>query len=263
MENFEFDGDKYNKGSRHQKEWGAKLVTELPLKGDERILDLGCGDGVVTKQLADRVPHGEVIGIDASEGMLKVAQNLEADNLSFILLDINELDFQEEFDLIFSNATLHWVKDHHRLLRNCYMALKPGGMLRFNFAGDGNCSNFYEVIKEIMQLEPYREYFVDFAWPWFMPGIEEYEQLTKVSRFNRIQVWEENADRFFKDADEMIKWIDQPSIVPFIRLVKEHQKEHFRREVIERMLVKTKQPDGTYFETFRRIDVIAYKLDKQ
>lgn len=74
MVKYEFDGEKYQNSSSHQKEWGSKLIAELSLKGNERILDLGCGDGVLTKQLAGIVPHGEVIGLDASENMLKVAK---------------------------------------------------------------------------------------------------------------------------------------------------------------------------------------------
>lgn len=214
---------------------------------------------MLTQQLAGMVPRGEVIGIDASQGMLQVAQELEGNNLSFLLLDIDDLDFQEAFDVIFSNAALHWVQDHHKLLRNCYAALKPGGRLCFNFAGDGNCAHFFAVIKEVMQLEPYKRYFIDFVWPWHMPRVEDYEQLFRSAGFNDLQVYAENADRYFSNADEMIKWIDQPSIVPFIKLIDPNAKEHFRREVIARMLMQTKQPDGTCFETFRRINVIARK----
>jgi len=259
MGKFEFDGEKYKKGSSHQKEWGSKVIAALILKGDERILDLGCGDGVLTKQLADIVSNGEVIGIDASEGMIKVAKELKGKNLSFILLDIDDLDFKEEFDVIFSNAALHWVKDHNKLLRNCYTALKLDGMFRFNFAGHGNCSNFYEVIKEVMELERYKKFFIDFEWPWYMPQIEEYKKNVSFTGFKDIKVWEENADRFFTNEYEMIKWIDQPSIVPFLKFIDGNERENFRNDVVERMVMKTKQPDGTCFETFRRINVIANK----
>ena len=66
----EFNGRKYEKASTHQKEWGAKLIAELELRGRERVLDLGCGDGVLTVQITDLVPRGEVVGIDASRGMI-------------------------------------------------------------------------------------------------------------------------------------------------------------------------------------------------
>jgi ubiquinone/menaquinone biosynthesis C-methylase UbiE len=67
MKTYEFDANKYNVGSTHQKEWGKKIISELSIKGNESILDLGCGDGVLTKEMADLVPNGKVIGIDASK----------------------------------------------------------------------------------------------------------------------------------------------------------------------------------------------------
>ena len=79
----EFDGDKYLKASKHQKEWGQKLISEFSFTGNESILDLGCGDGVLTKIIAEKVPHGNVLGIDASEGMLNKANELKQDNLHF------------------------------------------------------------------------------------------------------------------------------------------------------------------------------------
>ncbi|MCL6478897.1 MAG: methyltransferase domain-containing protein [Peptococcaceae bacterium] len=259
MGSLEFDGQKYKNASSHQKEWGAQIISGLNLTGAETILDLGCGDGVLTKQLADLVPDGKVIGIDASTGMIETAKELEGFNLSFMRLDINEMDFYNIFDLIFSNAALHWVKDHKRLLDRCRKALKPNGTIRFNFAGDGNCANFQEVIRQVMADPAYREYFDNFAWPWFMPRLDEYEKLVRQHGFRELKVWEQNADRYFKNQDEMIKWIDQPSIVPFLKFIPEREKERFRNEVIHRMVRKSIQPDGTCFETFRRINVFARK----
>ena len=92
----EFDGKKYEKASAHQKEWGRKLIAELNLQGTERVLDLGCGDGTLTAQIADLVPAGEVVGIDASRGMIDVARLKARKNLRFLLLDINQLDFCEQ-----------------------------------------------------------------------------------------------------------------------------------------------------------------------
>lgn len=257
MENFEFDGEKYKNASSHQKEWGARMISEFSLTGAESILDLGCGDGRLTKQLADLVPKGAVLGIDASTGMINTAKELEGPNLSFARLDINAMKFNREFDLIFSNAALHWVKDHELLWKNCQKALKPNGLIRFNFAGDGNCSNFFEVIRQVINNSAYKSYFRDFEWPWYMPWISEYEKLVELYGFKELRIWEENADRYFLTKDEIIRWIDQPSIVPFLKLVPAEEKEGFRNEVVQRMVAKTIQPDGTCFETFRRINVSA------
>jgi trans-aconitate 2-methyltransferase len=108
-----FDGEKYRQASIHQKEWGMQLIVELPLNGRERILDLGCGDGALTAQLASRVPDGFVLGIDSAPSMIAAASHHARPNLRFELLDMRELNYDEEFDVVFSNSALHWVKDHH------------------------------------------------------------------------------------------------------------------------------------------------------
>lgn len=161
--------------------------------------------------------------------------------------------------MIFSNATLHWVKDHKKLLANSFKALKPGGFLRFNFAGEGNCSNFFYVIHQIMDHKDYNYFFKNFEWPWYMPNIQEYKLVVSKSNFKDINIWEENADRYFSDKSDMIKWIDQPSIVPFIKMVDDNLKNDFRSRVIQMMIDNTLQNDGTCFETFRRINVYAVK----
>ncbi len=256
---FEFDGEKYKKASRHQKEWGGSLIEELSPQGDEKILDLGCGDGVLTEQLSELVPDGKVVGIDASVGMIAAAQSRSKPNLTFVQMDINDMDFQNEFDAIFSNAALHWVKDHGRLLKNSFRALKDGGRLLWDFAGDGNFSNFFAVIRKEMESEEYRQYFKEFEWPWYMPSREDYAKIVAASGFSSSSISEVNRDRFFSDADEMIRWIEQPSIVPFIKVLPEGVKEKFRDEVVRAMLERTLQADGTCFETFRRIHVRADK----
>lgn len=256
---FEFDGEKYKEASVHQREWGTKVIMDLSLKGYEKALDLGCGDGVLTSKIAALLPQGYVVGIDASHGMIHTAEEQKSSNLQFQQMDINELQFDNEFDIVISNAALHWVKDHNRLMRNVYKAIRPEGILRFSFAGDGNCANFFRVIKEVMQLSEYRDSFKDFVWPWYMPRINDYEILVRNFQFREIKVWGENTDRHFTTADQMINWIDQPSIVPFLKYVEDTKRQDFRNIVVEKMLKDTSQHDGTYFETFRRINVFARK----
>lgn len=256
---YEFDGKKYEKASAHQKEWGQKLIDEIAFSGAEHILDLGCGDGALSVQLAELVPHGYVLGIDASRGMIETAEKHRTENLHFKLMDINNLDFANEFDIAFSNATLHWIKNHEALLAKVLRSLKKNGVLRFNFAGEGNCSQFCYVIRQAIAHPVFNRFFSHYTWPWHMPTIEEYKSLVGRYPFREARVWGENADRFFADENEMIKWIDQPSLVPFIKYVAEEEKSRFRSWVVENMLQRTRQDDGRYFETFRRVNVFARK----
>ena len=257
---FEFDAQKYKAASGQQKAWGERLISELELRGGERVLDLGCGDGRLTAELAALVPAGFVVGIDASENMIETARNDHvARNLRFEVEDINALAFEGEFDVVFSNATLHWVKDHARLLGSVFRALKDGGGVRFQFAGDGNCSSLIKVVRAVMSSEEYAGYFEDFDWPWYMPTVEQYRNRLEESAFTEKRVWGENSDKYFASSEEMIRWIDQPSLVPFLRYITVEERQGFRDAVVEGMTEETLQADGRCFETFRRINVLARK----
>ncbi|MCP4267650.1 MAG: methyltransferase domain-containing protein [Candidatus Brocadiaceae bacterium] len=256
---YEFDGKKYEKASIFQQEWGNKIISELNLKGNEDVLDLGCGSGLLTANLARLVPNGNVIGVDASEGMMEAAKERERNNLKFLLMDLNEFSLNHQFDFIFSSATLHWIKNHKRLWINIHKILKPNGFLRFNFAADGNCSHFFKAIKEVIVFEEYRKYFYGFQWPWYTPSLDEYKNILMNFAFSELNVWEENTDRFFSDREAVIRWVDQPNIVPFLEYIPNGKKELFRKIVIEQMIKESLQKNGKYFEKFRRINVFAKK----
>jgi trans-aconitate methyltransferase len=254
-----FDGGKYEKFSQHQREWGDKLINELKLKGDETILDLGCGNGLTTKALAERVPQGKVVGIDWSPSMLEIAKSHKTENMELMLLDINEMSFDNEFDVVFSNATLHWVLNHKRLMRNIYFALKPGGFMRIQFARDGNCPNFSKIIRETMELPIFKRHFENFTWLWYTPKIEYYERLLSKTKFKGYKTWGENIKYYFPDEISITGWIEQPSIIPFLAVLPEDLKILFRNTVVERIVKETKQSNGTYLEIFRRINAYAKK----
>lgn len=218
-------GRKRAKASTHQKEWGTRLIAEVGLQGDESVLDLGCGDGALTAQIADLVQRGEVLGIDASQGMIAAAQPKERENLTSRYMDIDDIEFRERFDFVFSNAALHWVKDHVRLFGNVRRAFRFGGQLRFNFAGHGNCASFFSVVKGATAQEEFSPFFVGFDWPWYMPTVAEYKVLAESNDFRGVQVWGENADRFFPDEEAMIRWLGQPSLYNHLKGTSQHIKE--------------------------------------
>ena len=255
----EFDGDRYRAASAHQKEWGARLIGELDLRGDEHVLDIGCGDGSLTASLADAVPAGSVVGIDSSAGMIEAAIRHERNNLKFRVLDVLDSAYFEEFDVIFSNATLHWIKNHDQLLETLHRALKGHGVIRVNFAGDGNCATLTRVVRTLMASTSFQASFEGFEWPWYMPSLDTYRELVENSVYSSVEVWGEIADRYFPDTEAMLKWVDNPSIVPFKQCLDTATGERFHREVAERMTGETKQSDGTCFEQFRRINMIARK----
>jgi trans-aconitate methyltransferase len=252
-----FDAKQYRDWSRMQKEWGAKLISSMRLEGGEAVLDIGCGDGLLTAQIAALLPRGRAVGIDASSNMIGLAKSLETENLEFRVMDVMSMPFRAEFDVAFSNAALHWVTDHRAMLARVREALRVDGRIRFNFAGDGNCSNLFRVEREEMASKEFSRYFEDFAWPWFMPRPDEYRATLRASHFADIEVEGQVADRLFT-TEELVNWIEQPSIVPLLEHLKEPEvRKRFHDRVVARMVEETRQPDGLHFETFRRVDVRA------
>ncbi|MEJ2705155.1 MAG: hypothetical protein P8Z79_22170 [Sedimentisphaerales bacterium] len=111
------------------------------------------------------------------------------------------------------------------------------------------------LIHELELAETFRE----FDWPWYMPTVREYEVMLDEIPFEEKKVWCTNADRYFESAEAMTKWIDQPSLVPFLDYLAEPDRMRFPDTVVQRMIGRTQQADGTCFETFRRMNVWARK----
>ena len=256
---YEFDGRQYEKASAHQTRWGEDMVMLMTLGGTEAILDIGCGDGRVTQKLALRVPDGEVMGIDASDSMIAAAKKYESANLHFGVMSVTDLNFQERYDVVFSHAALHWVGNHGLILNKIYECLRPGGYARLNFASESAIPALIQIIRETMRLSSYAKYFSEFVWPWYMPNLTEYQDIISRSSFRDVQISEEHKERLFPSADSLIKWIDQPCLVPFLAAIGDENKREFREIVIDQMLHRTRQAQGGYLEQFHRLDILLRK----
>lgn len=169
----------YASNSGAQAKWAAELMEKLPLNGDERILDLGCGDGKITVLLAEQVPRGSVLGVDHSAEMIEFALNSHTANLSniaFQVADAAALDLPPEFDRVFSNAALHWVPDHPAVLRGVAASLKSGGRLLFQMGGRGNVDDVSAIMQTLITDARWSPYFNDLGSTYFFFGPDEYER---------------------------------------------------------------------------------------
>lgn len=253
----EFDGAGYAAASAPQKAWGRDLVAGLTLHGDENVLDLGCGDGVLSALIAARLPRGRVMGLDASRGMLDQARLLAGPNLEFRREDITRIEFQGEFDLVFSNSTLHWVGAHGPLLGRIHRALVPGGLLTANFAAQGNIAHATGALEKTMARPEFRPLFSGFTWPWYMPRPEEYQAVLAASPFAQAWLETENRDALL-GQESYVGLLDQPCLVPFLAALPLEKKAQFRSLVLEEALGRARAKNG-YMETFRRLVVTARK----
>lgn len=137
MQEPKWDGDEYNQNSRPQFDLALKYISSLNIQPHEHILDIGCGSGKITLELASLVPHGLVVGIDKSASMIAASKaETHADNLSFEIMDAESITFNEQFDRIFSANTFHWIKNKEAAFFGCSSALKKGGLLNIIMGGD-------------------------------------------------------------------------------------------------------------------------------
>ncbi len=180
-----WDAAEYAAHSVVQLGWARELITRLSLRGDERILDVGCGDGKVTAEIARTVPRGFVTGTDVSAEMIAFARKVfpaaRHPNLRFEVCDARHLSRKlflppATVDLVFSNAVLHWVDDHEQFLRAAATVLHPGGRLIVSCGGRGNAHDVFLVLRPEMRLPRWREFFRRMPAPYFFHAPADYEK---------------------------------------------------------------------------------------
>lgn len=164
------DAETYHRVSGPQTDWGMAVLERLPLRGDELVLDVGCGTGRLTEKLLERLPRGRVLATDLSQNMLTVARShLEpafGARVSFARADAAALPLAGVADAIFSTATFHWVLDHPKLFRSLHAALKPGGRLVAQCGGAGNIERLNNRCKALMRRPEFAPYYEGWDGPW-------------------------------------------------------------------------------------------------
>jgi trans-aconitate methyltransferase len=172
--------ESYDRNARFVPELGVVIVDWLDPRPDERILDLGCGDGALTARLA--AAGAKVTGVDASPELLAVAAGR---GLDVRLMDGDKLGFDGEFDAVFSNAALHWMRDAPAVLRGIARALVPGGRFVAEFGGHGNVA----ALTTAMRYAALRhDGDPALAQPWFFPSADEYASLLESEGFEIVRI---------------------------------------------------------------------------
>lgn len=149
----DWDAATYDRVADPMARWGASVLDRLPLRGDERVLDAGCGSGRVTELLAERLPDGTVIALDASPAMIEGARARLArfgERVEYVVADLGRpIPLGHRVDAILSTATFHWVPDHDALFANLAAVLRPGGRLVAQCGGYGNIASVQRVLATV------------------------------------------------------------------------------------------------------------------
>lgn len=185
----EWDAATYQRISVPHEEWAEAVLGRLPLRGDEAVLDAGCGTGRVTRMLVERLPEGRVVAVDGSAAMIeKVREVLRPEDDAFVA-DLAELDLAAPVDAIVSSAVFHWIPDHDALFRRLRAVLRPGGRLAAQCGGEGNIEAFRRAGEAVAARAPYAAHFEDFGDLWFYAGAEETEARLRAAGFELVRCW--------------------------------------------------------------------------
>ncbi|HEY8502076.1 MAG TPA: methyltransferase domain-containing protein [Solirubrobacterales bacterium] len=185
----EWDAETYDAVSDPQFEWGMEVLERLQLRGDEAVVDAGCGSGRVTEQLIERLPEGRVIAVDGSAAMVEKARERLGDRAEYLVSDLVELELPEPVDLVFSTATLHWIADHDRLFRQLHAALHPGGRLVAQCGGQGNVATHTVAIASVASRPEYAQHLTQAKGLWNFASPEETEPRLAAAGFSEPRCW--------------------------------------------------------------------------
>jgi trans-aconitate 2-methyltransferase len=207
----EWNAADYHRLSAPQFQWGQRVLRELRLRGDECVLDAGCGTGKLTRLLLENLPHGRVIGLDLSCNMvLHAQQDLQpdfGDRVRFVAADLVALPFRNCFDGIFSTASFHWVLDHNALFTNLYAALRPAGWLHAQCGGGANLARLRQRVRAVSQTSEFSNWLEKFSEPWLFSDAESAASRLRAAGFEDVETGLEEATFVAPSAQEFQQYL--------------------------------------------------------
>jgi trans-aconitate 2-methyltransferase len=194
----DWDAERYHRLSSPQLAWGRAVLERLAPRPGERILDIGCGTGRLTGEIASATGC-LTVGLDRSAAMLREGAQHAAAGVALVLGDGAALPFAGAFDAVFSGATFHWIPDHDRLFASVRAALRPGGRLVAQAGGGPNLRRLLDRAHALMDSPDYAVHFGAWSDPWCFAGVEETRNRLRRAGFETVDVSLEPAPTTMPD----------------------------------------------------------------
>ncbi len=225
-----WDAPTYDRVSDPMARWGAAVLDRLVLDGHERVLDAGCGTGRVTEELAERLPDGHVVALDASPAMIAEARRRLArfgERVTYLVADLGRpIPLAEPVDAVLSTATFHWVPDHDALFRNLAAVLRPGGRLVAQCGGVGNIATVRAALATVGD-------------GWLGPAHFETPEATEArlaaAGFERIRCWLTRETVAFDDRAALETYLRTVILGAHLERLPAAEHAGFVRAVAERL----------------------------
>lgn len=230
----DWDAVTYDRVNSPHRQWAVAIIDRLGLRGEETVLDAGCGSGSVTALLAERLPDGAVIGVDGSAAMIEKARENLGPGSELIVSDLLSLRLEEPVDAVFSSATSHWIDDHGRLFEVLHDAVRPGGRLVAQCGGEGNIAEFRQICREVSAEQPFAPHFDGWDEPWHYASQDATEVRLRAAGFTEVRAWLE--DRPTRLAPEQVRdFIATVCLGQHLERLPEELRDDFTDETVERM----------------------------
>jgi trans-aconitate 2-methyltransferase len=259
----DWNPDLYNRFRRYREEPFLAILTRLKLRGDETIIDLGCGSGENTLELARRVPHGRVDGLDSSAAMIsaanKAVEGVEAElrgRVKFMLGDIGEFSAANEYSVVFSNAALQWVPGHREIFQRIFGALTPGGRVVVQMPKNDQ-ETAQVTILQLANEPPWKEILQSVTVPSrAVPGPERYQRLLPELGFTEVDCYEHVFQHPMDSPRDVVDWSRATTLRPFLSVLPEDRHDAFLGSLVER-LARAYGTTGPLTFPFRRLFIWA------
>jgi trans-aconitate 2-methyltransferase len=224
-----WDAATYDRVSAPQVTWSEAILDRLELRGDEVVLDAGCGSGRVTSMLIERLPEGRVIAVDGSASMVEQVGSVLRPQDEAMVADLVGLELEEPVDVVFSSAVFHWILDHEALFRSLQGALKPGGRLAAQNGGAGNIVRLKASSEKVAAREPYAPHFEGFGQPWNYAAPEETEERLLRAGFTEARCWLQPWDVVPPEPAEFVRTV---CLGPHVDRLPEQLRDPFVTDVL-------------------------------
>jgi len=242
-----WDVERYEAGYSFVWNYGAGVIELLAPQPGERILDLGCGAGQLTHEIAGRGAH--VVGLDSSASMIAQAR-IHYPDIQFVLANAVDFKLDEPVDAVFSNAALHWVKDAGAAVECVRRALRPGGRFVAEFGGRDNIREILAAVQAMLGAD---------RNPWYFPSVGEYATVLESKGFRVTQAFHFDRLTELTASDGMAGWLQMFGGPLFQGLDAASRREALNR-IVERLRPVLCR-DGTWYADYRRLRVVAVRED--
>jgi trans-aconitate methyltransferase len=234
----EWKSGDYHRLSDPQYGWGLKVLNKLQgqnLRGDEHILDAGCGSGRVTAELLRAFPKAKVTAVDASENMVTEARKTLAPfgvRVVVERIDLLDLAIEQTVDVIFSTAVFHWIKDQDRLFANLFRALRRGGLLLAQCGGGPNLKRLRKRADQVRSLPDFVPFFANWEAVWEYPGPELAAERLQRAGFVGVRTALEEAPATLADETTFRAFCATITLSPYVQLLPEELQDRFLDPIV-------------------------------